>query len=443
MLKKDILNRQEYVDKLIEIVNCLSEKKSSFCFSIDGKWGAGKTYILDMFEEQVEKLQSEETADNKFFLFNYNCWKYDYYEEPAIAIIAAMIDKLDTEEAIFGKEVDAFLNSSWGKAKKIIYQIAGDFSENKIGVNLVEIVKNINDDKDEKTKEKNKFDEMFSFRKTLNDTRKRLEELAKYKSILFIVDELDRCLPHYSIKVMERLHHLFDGISNIIVILSVDSHQLNYSIQQIYGKEVEAEKYLKKFIDFTLLLNNGILDEKFEDKYTDYISYFYDINENDIKFFKDLYFNLFNEIDIRTQEKLMAKAKLIHEVIFDNEKSNPALLCFEMMWIVLSYRKRDDDLLWVPEINKFTYSGLAEKIGVKLEKFLQETEKKVGDNIISKKGKTHLKNSLVDNTFWIFASLYHPINKGSCNRYFNEKYNDLEKEVEYAKKFESLAIIMK
>ena len=41
---------------------------------------------------------------------------------------------------------------------------------------------------------------------------------AKDKTIIFVVDELDRCLPEYSIKVLERLHHVFEKTSNIQVI---------------------------------------------------------------------------------------------------------------------------------------------------------------------------------------------------------------------------------
>lgn len=32
--------------------------------------------------KQLEVIQKEETADDWYFVFHYNCWQYDYYEEP-------------------------------------------------------------------------------------------------------------------------------------------------------------------------------------------------------------------------------------------------------------------------------------------------------------------------------------------------------------------------
>ncbi len=192
---------------------------------------------------------------------------------------------------------------------------------------------------------------------------------------------MDRCLPSYSIKVLERIHHLFDGIDNITVIISVDSIQLKHSIQQIYGQDVNVDKYLKKFIDFTVILDKGELNSNFQDKYKKYFSYFLAIDKSNQKFFNELFSNIFNGIDIRTQEKLINRAMLIHEILYNNEKLNPALLCFEIMWIAITYRNNNNNnLYWVPKINRATYLGLKDTIGEKLENYLQNLEKAVGSS---------------------------------------------------------------
>lgn len=443
--KEDILNRQKFIDDLIEIVNYISEKKTGCCFAIDGQWGTGKTFVLDMFEQQISQIQSEETNDNKYFVFNYNCWKYDYYDEPSIAIVSSMLDKLEQEEQLFGEKTEDFLKSSWGIAKKKIAQIAGEFSKNKIGINLVELVKDINDDVESVKAEKYDFDKMFSFKKTLTDTRKKLEELSQYKSIIFIVDELDRCLPSYAIKVLERLHHIFDGIDNITVIISIDRTQLEHSIQQIYGTNVDVDKYLKKFINFSLILNKGTLNSNFQTKYSQYFNYFYDIPEPDQKFFSELFSNIFNGIDIRTQEKLIYRAMLIHEILCNDEKLNPALLCFEIMWVALTYRYNGKHISWMPQTN--SYAGLADTLGHKLDKYLKDTEKSVGnsENILHTENGNFrmLDNVLKDDIFWIFAAKDNPVTNNTCLKYYNENANSIENEVALAKMFVALSKILK
>lgn len=314
----------------------------------------------------------------------------------------------------------------------------------------MELVKNINDGAEETKKERYDFDKMFSFKKTLSYTREKLIELSQEKSILLIVDELDRCLPSYAIKVLERLHHLFDGIDNITVIISIDKKQLEHSIQQIYGNEVNVDKYLKKFINFSLTLDNGTLNSNFQNKYISYFGQFASLKETDKKFFEELFSSAFDKIDIRTQEKLIYRAKLIHETISNEEQLDPALLCFEIMFVAFSYKKKSDNLYWIPKINTAIYPGLKEEIGQTAEIFLKKSEKLVGTvgNTSStrkslEKSYREIKDRLLDKTFWIFATLYEPINNNICFDYFFQFPNSLNKEVELAKKFNKLSKILK
>lgn len=72
MMKQDILGRTKFVNSIVDFINVLSEGKRGCCFAIDGKWGTGKTYVLDMLEEELNQIQSEDTADNRYFVFHYN-----------------------------------------------------------------------------------------------------------------------------------------------------------------------------------------------------------------------------------------------------------------------------------------------------------------------------------------------------------------------------------
>ena len=48
-----------------------------------------------MLEKSLEQIRNEETAANRYLIFHYDSWKYDYYEEPILAIVASMLDTLD------------------------------------------------------------------------------------------------------------------------------------------------------------------------------------------------------------------------------------------------------------------------------------------------------------------------------------------------------------
>lgn len=72
--------------------------------------------------------------------------------------------------------------------------------------------------------------------------------------IIFFVDELDRCNPHYAVKLLERVKHLFE-VPNIIFVLAVNIKQLQYAIQGYYGSaNIDGQEYLKRFIDLIYTL---------------------------------------------------------------------------------------------------------------------------------------------------------------------------------------------
>ena len=101
MNRLDILNRGEFVEQLIKLVENISDNKSSASFAINGAWGCGKSFVLDMFQEKLEKIQSEETSNDKYFVIRYDSWKFDYYEEPLVAIVASMISIIEEKTKLF------------------------------------------------------------------------------------------------------------------------------------------------------------------------------------------------------------------------------------------------------------------------------------------------------------------------------------------------------
>ena len=89
----DILNRDSVVERIIDILQGVRETKQHLAFSINGKWGSGKTFVLNLLENRIEEENKQIAANKrKFFYFKYDCWKYDYYSEPLVALVSAMHD---------------------------------------------------------------------------------------------------------------------------------------------------------------------------------------------------------------------------------------------------------------------------------------------------------------------------------------------------------------
>lgn len=217
-----------------------------------------------------------------------------------------------------------------------LLSIGNSALRNKTGIDFKEIYETVcNSEKEAAVEYENQhsYDAYFSLNKVIEKLVNLLQELANEYTIVFLVDELDRCLPEYTVKVLERLHHLTEGKDNIITIISIDKQQLMASVKNTFGFE-NPEKYLEKFISFELKLNNGEVSETICDKYADYIALF---DKDIIKFddpLEECIQAIFKGIDIRTQEQLIKRAMLAHKLLY-SDKKDYSFLCMELILTVM------------------------------------------------------------------------------------------------------------
>lgn len=327
--KIDILHREEFIERVVTIVNKIAENKGNMTFAINGEWGCGKTFVLKEIEDRLEKDENK-----KFLVIRYNCWQYDYYEEPLAAIVSSLLDFKDD-----GNKKNIVSENTKKELKEIMLNvglgIATSVIKNKLGIDLGDFQVGIFKARDEI---KN-FDKHHNFKESLKDLNKVLKDISKNCTIVFAVDELDRCLPEYAIKVLERLHHIADGVSNMITIIAFDKERLKNTIGSIFGLE-NVDKYLKKFIKFEMYLDNGKLDHsKFLEKFSDFCSRFdnnslWKLDSDKEKRFIEEF--LFKGVDIRLQEEIVEEAMTFHDLRFKNEEKKPDYTVMYMELLIVT-----------------------------------------------------------------------------------------------------------
>ena len=332
----DILDRQGFVDRLISLCSIVSGNRSNVCFAVNGKWGTGKTFVLDMFEEQIQNVHQDGTVLSRYLVFRYNCWEYDYYDEPLVAIIASIIDQLETKVNLLSGNEKAKINGVLKELKKLLAESAFDFVEQHYGIPARRISAAIL--KGAEQVQDHSYDNLFSFKKQLRKLQEQMKKLSEDQTILIIVDELDRCLPTYTIKVLERLHHLFTGVDNTQVIIAVDKDQLAHSIRQIYGEGTDVDGYLQKFVSFEMALDVGTFsdEQRFNEKFQRYIGKFESENEifrEDVNQFK-MY--ILDGIDMRKRIAFVEKCELLHMLLNSEHARDGSYLCLELFLTLLS-----------------------------------------------------------------------------------------------------------
>ena len=242
---QDLLNREKFVALLKDIVAQQSlNENNGFSFAIDGKWGCGKTFILNMLEDQLR--------NEGYLVLHYNCWENDFYDEPLMAIISVIINEL---EHLVKNKMASGVKKRAKSCLKFLKSVAATVFEYKTGLNaaaLLEAGKDVFKDEESKALPRD-FDEMLPLKDAIEGVREKLTLLKEdFNGILIIVDEVDRCLPEYSIKVLERLHHVCYGIP-VVQLVALNKDELAASISRAFGKNFSNEKTL----DWTVRKNSN------------------------------------------------------------------------------------------------------------------------------------------------------------------------------------------
>lgn len=278
----DILGRDMFVVNCNILINIIFETTKSSFIMIDGEWGVGKTFVMNMLDEDLK---------DDFTVIKYNCWENSYYNDPLEAILSVMLDYIDE-------------SSLWSDSIKEKFKALGMVALNLLSLGSVGILnKTVENVKEYIGEDKN------SIYTIIQEVRNYIN--SNKEKIIILVDEIDRCLPEYGVKTLERLYLLFKDMPNIVVVIANDKSKMEISIQNAFGYK-SIDNYLEKFIDYTLKLDvcKKFKSRKlFEKKYAHYLDDF-ELYGN----YWELLNALFYGKDVRHIDHVMNKAYKIHRL---------------------------------------------------------------------------------------------------------------------------------
>lgn len=231
------LGREPYAKVLTDIVRTNSD---GFVLAIDNKWGAGKTTFVSMWSQM---LQNE-----GFQTLYFNAWENDFENNPFVAITAELKELLKNDKSETFKEV---LKKGSKISKAVIPSVMKAFLKRYAGEEIAEIMEKYSEGVLEAFQED--IDSYVERKKNIKEFHEDLENYisqnSNEKPIVFIIDELDRCRPDYSVSVLENVKHLF-SVKGIVFVLSIDKEQLGHAICGAYGSDnIDSNEYLRRFID--------------------------------------------------------------------------------------------------------------------------------------------------------------------------------------------------
>lgn len=250
--ENDALERADVVGFVAKVISNTGDHP--LVLAIDSPYGTGKSTFVDM----LGKVLQRENFQTVYF----NAWKADHVSDPLIAMVAAL------DEAMPELESES---KAWHGSMKRVKKVAGILLKRgaAVGVKIATAgVVDLSDDIEEALSDaaadaasdiidsfEKETEAAKCFRDELHKAVAALPQLNKNATLVFFIDELDRCRPDFAMSLLERIKHMFD-VPNIAFVLSVDKQQLEAVTAAVYGDRIDAGEYLRKFIDLEFGLPN-------------------------------------------------------------------------------------------------------------------------------------------------------------------------------------------
>lgn len=249
----DIFQRKTLGESL---ANLLESTEENLIIGVDSQWGEGKSTFAKMLSAHLQETRKTPTI-------YFDAFENDHQRDPFLAIATEVIDLIKSHSP----ELRSEFKSSAIRASKAIARgalrigiktlTAGALDDSiieelgtsdDIGSEISQGLDQILIERlDEAKSDKNALE---NFKFTLE---KHISQIGNSKPVVFIIDELDRCRPDFSLELIEQIKHLFT-VKNLKFILITNKKQTHAIIKKRYGTEIDAHVYLQKFIDLWISL---------------------------------------------------------------------------------------------------------------------------------------------------------------------------------------------
>jgi len=278
---QDEFNRKPIAENIIRLLTSPIDLSPMV---IDGGWGTGKTE----FCQKLIRLMQEQRRDYRPVYID--AFRSDHSGEPLLALFAEIIKACTPEDTgeqpseqrkVLTKEIA----KAAGLVMKTVAKAAVGHVLKQNTAYLVEEFQQIrNGNQDANSLAETVTDaattiasytidatveallkEQIEAEKNLETLKACLKEFAEEKPIILFIDELDRCRPDYAVDMLEVIKHVFE-VENVKVVLVTNTKQLRAAINHRYGVEVDAQKYLDKFLKYSFALPDKVVARFEEDR---------------------------------------------------------------------------------------------------------------------------------------------------------------------------------
>lgn len=110
-------------------------------------------------------------------------------------------------------------------------------------------------------------------------------------------------------------------------------------------------------------------------------------------------------VDIRTQERIFNKAKVMHTIAMTDDVRDCSIMTFEILYLTVSLKMKDKNLCWLSKIWTAHFVNIEDRLGKEYYGILNSYGQGV-QSTTTINGKTLIMNTVIAKTFFWLSTLY-------------------------------------
>lgn len=223
--------------------NLIIKSDTPISIGINGKWGSGKTSLMQLVREKLEKYD-----ESKIIIGWFDTWNYSNEREIWRVLMISLLDDLDPKNknsVDIINLISSILNLGLITSKAWLSQGATLYSDQE---SILEKIKNISKIRKsrEETIVRNQIKTVKAFRENFEKiVEKSVEGNGKF--VVFI-DDLDRIMPDKILDIIEAIK-TFLSCKRCVFVIGCDYDYLNTCIENRYkGLNLSGRDYMEKIV---------------------------------------------------------------------------------------------------------------------------------------------------------------------------------------------------
>jgi hypothetical protein len=274
--KKDIFGRKQFGEVLTRLVSNL---EAPAVLLLDAPWGTGKTTFIKMWRGELAKAHVTSIYFDSF--------ANDYHEDAFLTLAGEIVARVVELKPRSSKALETFKTRAVQVAKvlgraslrfgvragsaglltgdeveaaaKEIVKAGGEEAAKGLDELLAERLESHNADREAFDQFRSSLTALstgLAGKKVTGSATEERDDAAP--SLIFIIDELDRCRPPFALDLLQKIKHFF-AVPGVIFVLVSSLRQLEASVRLAYG-DIDARVYLEKFYHVRILFPLGTAD---------------------------------------------------------------------------------------------------------------------------------------------------------------------------------------